>query len=72
MWIEYGCQFVTPFSFNSPDCLYIKKSCDFFQSYGKRSEMQKESLVFFSFPSGRSFLEQSEKLRQSQSYEKMT
>jgi len=23
--IEYGCQFVTPFSFNSPDCLYTKE-----------------------------------------------
>ena len=24
--IEYGCQTVTPLSFNSPDCLYTKKS----------------------------------------------
>ena len=24
--IEYGCQFVTQFFLNSPDCLYTKKS----------------------------------------------
>ena len=40
--IEYGCQFVTLFSFNSPDCLYTKKFCDFFQSYEKtRAEQNK-------------------------------
>jgi hypothetical protein len=32
--------------------------------------MQKENLFFFSFPSERSFLEQCEKLRHSQSYKK--
>ena len=37
--IEYGCQIVTPFSFNSPDCLYIKKSCKFFQSYEKTARI---------------------------------
>ena len=33
--IEYGCQFVTPFSLNPPDCLYTKKSREFLQSYEK-------------------------------------
>ena len=27
---------------NLPDCLYIKKSCEFLQSYEKTREMQKE------------------------------
>jgi hypothetical protein len=66
--IEYGCQFVTQFFFNPPDCLYIKKSCKFLQSYEKTSEMQKESLLFFSFPSVSNFGEAkvSEKLRAKQ------
>jgi hypothetical protein len=34
--IEYGLQFVTQFFLNSPDCLYTKKSCEFFQSYKKK------------------------------------
>ena len=33
--IEYGLQIVTSFFLNSPDCLYIKKSCKFLQSYRK-------------------------------------
>jgi hypothetical protein len=45
--IEYGCQFVTLFFINPPDCLYTKKSCKFLQSYEKSREMQKESLLFF-------------------------
>jgi hypothetical protein len=31
--IEYGLQFVTRFFLNFPDCLYLKKSCKFLQSY---------------------------------------
>ena len=49
--IEYGFQIVTRFFLNSPDCLYLKKSCKFLQSYEKTREMQKENLFFFSFPS---------------------
>jgi len=41
--IEYGRQFVTPFSFNPTNCLYTKKSWEFLQSYEKTSEMQKEN-----------------------------
>ena len=52
---EYGCQIVTPFSFNSPDCLYTKKNREILQSYEKTSEMQKENLFFFSFPSAKNF-----------------
>ena len=33
--IEYGLQFVTQFFLNSPDCLYLKKSSEFLQSYEK-------------------------------------
>ena len=33
--IEYGFQFVTQIFINSPDCLYIKKSWEFLQSYKK-------------------------------------
>ena len=33
--IEYGLQFVTQFFLNSPDCLYLKKSYEFLQSYDK-------------------------------------
>jgi hypothetical protein len=33
--IEYGLQFVTPFFPNSPNCLYLKKSIKFLQSYEK-------------------------------------
>ena len=36
--IEYGCQIVTQIFLNSPDCLYIKKFCKFFQSYEKTRE----------------------------------
>ena len=46
--IEYGLQFVTQFFLNPPNGLYIKKDCDFFQSYEKTSEMQKENWFFFS------------------------
>jgi hypothetical protein len=53
--IEYGLQFVTRFFLNFPDCLYLKKSCKFLQSYEKTREMQKESLLFFSFPSASNF-----------------
>ena len=44
-------QFVTQFFLNPPDCLYTKKSWEILQSYIKTREMQKESLLFFSFPS---------------------
>jgi hypothetical protein len=47
--IEYGLQIVTRFFLNPPDCLYSKKSCKFFQSYEKTSEMQKESSFSFHF-----------------------
>ena len=33
--IENGLQIVTPFFLNSPNCLYIKKSCNLLQSYEK-------------------------------------
>jgi hypothetical protein len=33
--IENGLQFVTRISLNFPDCLYLKKSCEFLQSYEK-------------------------------------
>ena len=33
--IEYGLQIVTWFFLNSPDCLYLKKFCEFLQSYKK-------------------------------------
>ena len=33
--IEYGLQIVTQFFLNSPDCLYLKKSSKFLQSYKK-------------------------------------
>ena len=33
--IEYGLQIVTRFFLNSPDSLYLKKSCKFLQSYEK-------------------------------------
>ena len=36
--IEYGLQFVTLFFLNSLNCLYLKKSCKFSQSYEKSSE----------------------------------
>ena len=39
--IEYGLQFVTQFFLNSPDCLYLKKSYEFLQSYEKKRELQK-------------------------------
>ena len=48
---ENGLQIVTPIFLNPLHCPYIKKSCEFFQSYEKTSEMQKESLLFFTFPS---------------------
>jgi hypothetical protein len=48
--IEYGCQIVTQFFLNLPDCLYLKKSWEFLQSYEKSREMQKKSALFFSFP----------------------
>jgi len=45
--IEYGLQFVTPFSLNPPDCLYTKKSCEFLQSYEKASEKQNGKTTFY-------------------------
>ena len=33
--IEYGCQIVTLFFLNPPDCLYTKKSWEIFQCYEK-------------------------------------
>ena len=44
--IEYGRQFVTHFFLNPPDCLYTKKFCDFFQSYGKTSAEQNKLVCF--------------------------
>ena len=44
--IEYGLQFVTRFFFNSPDCLYLKKSCKFLQRYEK-SRAEQKILIFF-------------------------
>ena len=38
--IEYGLQFVTRFFLNSLDCLYLKKSCEFLQSYEKRLTLE--------------------------------
>ena len=46
--IEYGFQFVTPKILNSPDSLYLKKSCKFLQSYEKSSTEQK--ILFFFMP----------------------
>lgn len=40
--IEYGLQFVTQFFLNSPDCLYLKKSCNFLQRYEKNKRRTKE------------------------------
>jgi len=54
--IEYGLQIVTWKFLNPPDCLYLKKSCKFLQSYEKTSEMQKKSSLFFSFPSAKDSL----------------
>ena len=45
--IEYGLQFVTLFYLNSPDCLYLKKSCKFLQMYEKTRAEQKEFILFF-------------------------
>ena len=50
--IEYGYQFVTPKILNSPDCLYLKKSCKFLQSYEKTRE-EKRKRHFFSLPDAR-------------------
>ena len=47
--IEYGCQIVTLFFLNLPDCLYTKKSWEFLQSYEKSSEMQKKNVFSFHF-----------------------
>ena len=38
--IEYGLQFVTPFFLNSLNCLYLKKSCKFLQSYEKTHQLR--------------------------------
>ena len=45
--IEYGLQFVTHYFLNSPDCLYLKKFCEFLQSYEKSRAKQKNLLFFF-------------------------
>ena len=45
--IEYGLQFVTQFFLNSPDCLYTKKSWEFFQSYEKKVRNTKRIHKFF-------------------------
>jgi len=44
--IENGLLSVTQKILNLPYCLYIKKSCKFFQSYEKTRELQKEKQVF--------------------------
>ena len=41
--IENGLLSVTLKILNLPNCLYTKISCNFFQSYEKTSEMQKEN-----------------------------
>ena len=51
--IENGLQIVTSFFFNPLDCLYLKKSYEFLQSYEKTREMQKDSLLFLSSPSAK-------------------
>ncbi len=45
--IEYGLQFVTQFFLNSPDCLYIKKYCNFLQSYKKSRAIQNKFAFIF-------------------------
>jgi hypothetical protein len=40
--IEYGLQIVIQFFFNPPDCLYLKKSIKFLQSYEKSSKEPKD------------------------------
>jgi len=47
--IEYGLQFVTQFFFNPPDCLFLKKSIKFLQSYEKTRAKQKKTTIFFCF-----------------------
>ena len=44
--IENGLQIVTPFFLNSPNCLYIKKSCNLLQSYAKSRAKQKKHFFF--------------------------
>ena len=45
--IEYGLQIVTRKFLNPPDCLYLKKSCKFLQSYEKLREEQNKLICFF-------------------------
>ena len=51
--IENGLLSETLKILNLPNCPYTKKSCEFFQSYEKTSEMQKGNQFFFSFPSAK-------------------
>ena len=45
--IENGCQFVTQFFLNPPDCLYTKKSWEFLQSYSKTKEKPNKYELFW-------------------------
>ena len=44
--IENGLHIVTPFFLNSPNCLYIKKSCNLLQSYKKSRAEQNKFICF--------------------------
>jgi hypothetical protein len=45
--IEYGLQFVTHKYLNSPNFLYIKKSCKFLQSYKNKYEVKKNRTMIY-------------------------
>jgi len=45
--IEYGLQIVTRKFLNPPDCLYLKKSCKFLQSYKKFLKLERFLTNFF-------------------------
>jgi len=62
--IEYGCQFVTRIFLKSPDCLYLKKSWEFVQSYEKSRAKQKN--LFFFLPRRSNFAIFFAKLRKSE------
>ena len=59
--IEYGCQFVTQFFLNPPDCLYTKKSWEILQSYEESRAKQKK--LFFFLPRRSNFATFIAKLR---------
>jgi len=51
--IEYGLQIVTWKFLNPPDCLYLKKSCKFLQSYKKKIAKCFDNCYFFSYFAGK-------------------